>query len=127
MQALTKESPLENLRAFMTKFGVGKGLIRTDQDGELARSADLRTLIESKFYFIVKPTGANSPSQNGVAEIYNDKLAVKVQTLLYRSRLPAKLWSAALLHSVYLHNRRGCAQKIGHFFGLNDFFVHEWC
>jgi hypothetical protein len=30
---------------------------------------------------------------------------VKVRTLLYGSGLPAKFWSAALLHAVYLHNR----------------------
>jgi hypothetical protein len=48
---------------------------------------------------------ADSPSQNGGAEIYNGTLAVKVRTLLYGSGLPATFWSAALLHSVYLHNR----------------------
>ncbi len=54
---------------------------------------------------MVEPTGADSPSQNGGAEIYNNNLAVKVQTLLYGSGLPAKFRSAALLHAVYLHNR----------------------
>ncbi len=38
-------------------------------------------------------------------EIYNDKLAVRTRTLLYGSGLPAKFWSAALVHSAYLHNR----------------------
>jgi hypothetical protein len=55
--------------------------------------------------YVVEPTGANSASKNGGAERYNDTLAVKVCTLLYGSSLPAKFWSAALLHSVYLHNR----------------------
>jgi hypothetical protein len=58
-----------------------------------------------EFTYTVEPTGANSPLQNGGAEIYNDTLAVKVRTLLYGSGLPAKFWSAVLLHSVYLHNR----------------------
>ncbi len=49
--------------------------------------------------------GADSPSQNGGAEIYNNTLAVKVRTSLYNSMLPAKFWSAALLYAVYLHNR----------------------
>jgi len=57
-----------------------------------------------EFTYTVEPTGADSPSQNGGAEIYNGTLAVKVRTLLYGSGLPAKFWSAALLHSVYLHN-----------------------
>jgi hypothetical protein len=57
------------------------------------------------FGYVVKGTGADSPSQNGGAEIYNNTLAVKVRTLLYGLGLPAKFWSAALLHAVYLHNR----------------------
>ncbi len=57
------------------------------------------------FHYTLEPTGADSPSQNGAVEIYNDKFAVQTRTLLYGSGLPAKFWSAALLHSVYLHNR----------------------
>jgi hypothetical protein len=53
----------------------------------------------------MEPTGADSPSQNGAVEIYNDKLAIRARTLLYGSGLPAKYWSAALQHSVYLANR----------------------
>jgi hypothetical protein len=59
----------------------------------------------TEFGYVVEPTGADSPSQNGSAKIYNNTLAVKVRTLLYGSGLPAKFWSAALLHAVYLHNR----------------------
>ena len=55
--------------------------------------------------YVLEPTGANSPSQNGSVEIYNNKLAIRARTLLYGSGLPAKYWSSALLHSVYLHNR----------------------
>ena len=58
----------------------------------------------NEFTYTVEPTGANSPSQNGGTEKYNGTLAVKVRTLLYGSGLPAKFWSVALLHSVYLHN-----------------------
>jgi hypothetical protein len=53
----------------------------------------------------VEPTGADSPSQNSAIKIYNDKFGVRTRSLLYGSGLPAKYWSAALLHSVYLHNR----------------------
>ncbi len=48
-----------------------------------------------EFGYVVEPTGADSPSHNGGAEIYNNILAVKVRTLLYRSGLPAKFWSVA--------------------------------
>lgn len=36
----------------------------------------------------------------------NNTLAVMVRTLLYGAGLPAQYWSAALLHAVYLYNRR---------------------
>ena len=75
-----------------------------DQGGELARSSELRTMLESEFGCVVEPTGADSPSQNGAVEIYNNKMVVKTRTLLYQSNLPAKFWSAALVHAVYLHN-----------------------
>jgi hypothetical protein len=58
-----------------------------------------------EFGYVVEPTGADSPSQNGGAEINNNTLAIKVQTLLYGSRLPTKFWSMAILHAVYLHNQ----------------------
>ena len=101
----TKEPPLDILSAFMKKFGIGNGVIRTDQGGELARSDAYRALMLDTFGYVVEPTGADSPSQNGGAEIYNNTLAVKTRTLLYGAGLPAKFWSIALLHSVYLHNR----------------------
>jgi hypothetical protein len=86
----SKEPSLAILRAFMRKFCLSDGIIRTDQGRELARSDEFRTAMLDKFGYIVKPTGANSPSQNGRAEIYNNTLAVRVCTLLYGSGLPAK-------------------------------------
>jgi hypothetical protein len=56
-------------------------------------------------HYVVESTGADSPSQNSAVEIYNGKLTVRARTLLYGSGLPAKYWSAALLHLVYLHNQ----------------------
>ncbi len=77
------------------------GLVQTDQGGELARSQEFRHMMLHEFGYVVKPTGADSPSQNGGVEIYNNTLAIKVRTLLYGSGLPAKFWSAALVHAVY--------------------------
>jgi hypothetical protein len=103
--ANTKDPPLAILHAFMSKYGVGTGLIRTDQGGKLAQSKAFCDTMLQDFGYVVKPTGADSPSQNGGAKIYNNTLAVKVCTLLYGSGLPAKFWSATLLHAIYLHNR----------------------
>ena len=95
----TKEPPLDILSAFMKKFGIGNGVVRTDQGGELAHSAAYQELMLNTFGCVVESTGADSPSQNGGAEIYNNTLAVKTRTLLYGARLPAKFWSIARVSS----------------------------
>jgi hypothetical protein len=89
----------------MTRFASKTGLVWTDQGGELARCSAFWNMMLEEFSYVVEPTGADRTSQNGGAEIYNNTLAVKVRTLLYGSGLPAKFWSAALVHAVYLHNR----------------------
>ncbi len=60
----------------------------------------------TEFGYKVEPTGADSPSQNGQAEKWNNTFAVTTRALLYGASLAPKYWSAALLHAVYLHNRR---------------------
>ena len=101
-----KDPPIDIINEFFTQHGhVEGGCVHTDQGGELARSAAFQDLMLQQFHYSVEPTGANSPSQNGAVEVYNGKFATRTRTLLYGSGLPAKFWSAALLHSVYLHNR----------------------
>ena len=101
----TKEPPLDLIDTFLTRFGHAHGgSIRTDQGGELARSFQLSDMVLRTHNYVIEPTGVDSPSQNGAVEVYNNKLAIRARTLLYGSGLPAKYWSAALLHSVYLHN-----------------------
>ena len=77
-----------------------------DQGGELASSHEFITSVLEENKYTVEPTGADSPNQNGGVEKYNDTLAVMVRTLLYGANLNATYWSAALLHAVYLVNRR---------------------
>jgi hypothetical protein len=102
----SKEPPTAIVKAFLAQHGhANGGCVRTDQGGEPAKSPKFWDLLLRECNYTIEPTGADSPSQNGSAEIYNDKFAVRSRTLLYGSGLPAKFWSAALLHSVYLHNR----------------------
>ena len=102
----SKSPPTEIIDTFLSRFGHERGgSIRTDQGGELARSFALSDKVLRSHNYVMEPTGADSPSQNGAVEIYNNKLAIRARTLLYGSGLPAKYWSAALLHSVYLNNR----------------------
>jgi hypothetical protein len=103
----SKNPPLDIVMEFLHHHGhENGGSIRTDLGGELARSVAFQDLLLRQFHYTLEPTSADSPSQNGAVEIYNDKFAVRTRTLLFGSGLPAQYWSAALLHSVYLHNRR---------------------
>ncbi|KAL7545864.1 hypothetical protein ACHAWF_009220 [Thalassiosira exigua] len=103
----SKEPPLETLDHFMTAFKrKDGGFIRTDQGGELAGCDAFVDQMLANHGYKVEPTGADSPSQNGGAEKWNDSFAVSVRALLYGAGMPAKYWSAALLHACYLHNRR---------------------
>ena len=110
--------PLTKL--FLRQYGHNTGgKIRCDQGGELARSEEWRSLVLKEFQYYVEPTGADSPSQNGQVENYNKTLGTIVRTLLYGSQLPAKYWSAAATHAVYLMNRRYHSTIFG-FFNNNN-------
>jgi hypothetical protein len=104
----SKSPPLEIVRLFLRTFGRDRTLgrfIRCNQGGELARSHAFIDMALTEFGYKVKPTGANSPSQNGQAEKWNDFFAVTTRALLYGTALEPKYWLAALLHAAYLHNR----------------------
>ena len=74
----SKEPPLDIIDTFLNRFGHRNGgSIRSDQGGELARSFAYSDMLLRKHKYVVEPTGADSPSQNGGAEIYNNTLAVK--------------------------------------------------
>ncbi len=81
-------------------------MICTNQGRELACSTTFRTKVFEAVRYIVEPTGADSALQNSRAEKWNHTLAVTTRVLLYGAGLPAKYWSAALLHAAYVHNRR---------------------
>jgi hypothetical protein len=102
----SKEPPLDIIDAFLGHFRHKQGReIHTEHGGELARSFALSDTVLRTHQYVMEPTGADSPSQNGAVKIYSDKLAIRTRTLLYGAGLPAKFWLAALLHLVYLHNR----------------------
>ncbi len=102
----SKEPPLDITDTFLDHCGheLG-GLICTDQGGELACSFAFTDMLLRKHKYVIEPRGAGSLLQNGTVEIYNAKLVVRTQTLLFGFGLPAKYWSSALVHTVYLHNR----------------------
>ena len=104
---VSKEPPIDIISTFLATNGCSTGgTIRCDQGGELARSTKFRSTMLLHHNYKVEPTGADSPSQNGGAERLNGTLAVLVRTLLYGAALSAKYWSAALVHAIYLYNRR---------------------
>ena len=101
----TKDPPVDLIDVFLQRFGHSNGgSICSDQGGELAGLQALQDMVLRKHSYVFEPTGADSPSQNGGAESYNENLAVRTRTLLYGAGLSAKYWSSALVHAVYLHN-----------------------
>ncbi len=79
----SKDPPLDIIRVFLTQHGHSEGgSVRTDQGGKLARCSALQDMLLWEFHYVFEPTGADSPSRNGAVEIYNDKFAVRTQTLL---------------------------------------------
>ncbi len=115
----SKDPPLDIVRAFLTLHGHSDGgCVRTDQSGELASSGAFRDLLLREFRYTLEPTGADSLSQNGAVEIYNDKFGIRTRALLYGAGLPAEYWSATLVHSVYLHNRLVHSSTLSTPFGL---------
>jgi hypothetical protein len=102
---LSKDPQLDIVAEFLQQHGhKDSGCVQTDQGGKLAWSHAFQDMLLWDYHYTLEPTGSDSPSQNGAAEIYNNKFGIKTRTLLYGSGLPAKYWSAALCHSVYLHN-----------------------
>ena len=103
-----KTPPLNIADKFLETHGLPDGgFVRTDQGGELAGSQSFVGNCGINHY-ISEPTGADTPSQNGAVEIYNDKFGSRVRSLLYGSCLPAKYWSDALR----LLNSDSCIDKV---------------
>jgi hypothetical protein len=101
-----KEPPLDIIDTFLDRCGHELGeSICTDQGGELACLFAFTDMLLRKHTYVIEPTGADSPLQNGAVEIYNAKLGVHTQTLIFGLGFSTKYWSSALVHSVYLHNR----------------------
>jgi hypothetical protein len=67
------------------------GSIHSDQGGKLAKSSTLANMVLRNHNYVFESTGADSPSQNGAVETYNNKLAVRTRTLLYGANLPIQI------------------------------------
>ena len=118
----SKEPPLNIVETFLGRFGhADGGVLRTDQGGELVRSSKFCDTILHNYQYVIEPTGADSPSQNGAAEIYNGKLTVRARTLLFGSGLPAKVLVVRIATCGVL------AQSVGAYrYTNNPLQVHVW-
>ena len=103
----SKDPPIDEMSGFLRIVGPKEGgFIRCDLGGKLANCKEFVTIMQRDHRYSVEPTGADSPSQNGGVERYNNTMAVSVRAILYGASLTAEYWSAAPLHSVYLQNRK---------------------
>ena len=54
---------------------------------------------------IIETTAPYSPSQNGVAERFNQTLLELAHAMLFEKNLPIFLWDEAVAHAAYLYNQ----------------------
>jgi hypothetical protein len=103
----TKEPPIETVNLFLQRFGLTDGTqryIRTDQGGELAKSAAFRNIVATHGY-VVESTGPDASSQNGRGERPHRTLANMVRCMLYGADLGVEFWVDAIVYATYLYNR----------------------
>jgi len=102
-----KNPPLKFVKTFLDTHGdrnLPVRQVRTDQGGELWASNEFHKVVtESKF--IMEPTGAGNPKQNGMAEAPNKTFGRLMRGMLYNAGLGSEYWSYALTHAVYVKNR----------------------
>ena len=104
----TRHPPIKIFEQFLKEHGhptAHHRTIRCDKGGELWGSQAFRQLLANAGY-IIEPTAPNAPFQNGKAERPNKTFGRMVNSLLYNAGLGPEYWSFALLHAVYLKNRR---------------------
>ena len=101
----SKIPPIDFTRKILQSFGprTYQGRVTTDQGGELARSEEFRKMVSEENY-ILQPTAAYTPKQNGLAERPNRTLGQMTRCLLHSAGLGDEFWSYAILHAVYLKN-----------------------
>jgi hypothetical protein len=88
---VSKEPPLDIVSTFLRRFGhPDGGPIRIDQGRKVARSPVFIDKALHDHNYTVMPIGTDSPSQNGAVKIYNNKMAIRVRTLLHGLGLPAQ-------------------------------------
>ena len=100
--------PLKIFEQFLKEHGhptAHHRTIRCDKGGELYGSQAFREVL-MKAGYIMEPTAPQAPYQNGKAERPNRTFGKMVNNLLYNAGLGPEYWSFALLHAVYLKNRR---------------------
>ena len=104
----TKQPPVKIFDQFLKEHGhptAHHRTIRCDKGGELWGSQTFRQVLLNHGY-IMEPTAPQAPYQNGKAERPNRTFGKMVNSLLYNAGLGPEYWSFAILHAVYLKNRR---------------------
>ena len=104
----TKLPPLKTVDKFLKMHGIKDDkltlTIRTDRGGELAGSQAFEDLIGTHGYTLER-TGADSSSQNGIAERPNRTLGNILRSTLYGAGLSGKYWSDIILQTAFVKNR----------------------
>jgi len=72
-------------------------------DGGEYLSKEFRTWCDDKG-IIIETTAPYSPSQNGVAEHFNQTLIELSQAMIIACKLPKFIWPEAINHATYIRN-----------------------
>ena len=103
-----KKPPIKIFQQFLREHGnpsAHNRTVRSDKGKELWGSDAFKQVVQDAGY-IMEPTAPDAPFQNGRVENPNGTLAKTVRCLLYNAGLGPEFWSFALLHAVYLKNRK---------------------
>ena len=101
-----KQPPVETIRRILQKFKSSNKhrTVRTDQGGELGHSTKFAAMV-AECGFSLEETGADSSSQNGMAERPNRTYGEMMRCMLHSAELGPEFWSFALIYAVYIRNR----------------------
>ena len=92
----------EHVTKIKQKFGKAPTYMRADNGKELINDEVIKFCKEEEI--TIEATAPYSPSQNGVAEQFNQTLIELVRAMLIAKSLPAFLWDEAMSHATYIWN-----------------------
>ena len=103
----SRSPPLEIVRTFVLRMrqqGYPVSVIRVDEEGGLARSANFMQLCVQELQINVQTTGGYNSENNGMVESPIKPIKRMVRVMLIGAALPNELWCYAFVYAVWIAN-----------------------